>query len=65
MVWLMVFNVDFVKVKMQQRDAQDVKVNGIVIGNVKSRIGKIIKFSAKLSMKTWLKNKKMNKINNK
>jgi len=48
----MVFNVDFVKVKMQQRDVQDVKVNGIVIGNVKSRIGKIIKFSAKLSMKT-------------
>ena len=45
------FNVDFVKVKMLLKDARDVKVNGIVRGNVKSKIGKTTKHFVRLFMK--------------
>jgi len=45
------FNVVCVKVKMLLRDAQDVKVNGIVIEPVRLSIGLTIKVSVKPFMK--------------
>ena len=49
---LMDLCVDFVRVRMQQRGVQDVKVNGIAIENAKLKTGKIIKLSAKQFMKS-------------
>lgn len=45
------FNVVCVKVKMLQKDAQDVKVNGIVIELVRLGIGQTTKVSVKPFMK--------------